>query len=73
MAVVRVLDAQYAYQSDSTTITADVALEIVDDQSAHMGTLTVSVQAQNAQDGLVQAMTQAQAIGKLLAAASPGA
>jgi hypothetical protein len=68
MADVRVVEAKFTYQPDGTSVTAEVTMEVLDDQGAHSGTLAVTVQAQSAEDGLAQAKSQAHAIGLLLAA-----
>jgi hypothetical protein len=67
MADVRVLEAKFTYQTEATSVTAEVMMEVLDDQSAHRGTLAVTVQAKSAEDGLAQAKSQAHAIGLLLA------
>ena len=71
MANVRALDAKFTYQSDGASVTAEVTMEVLDDQGDHSGTLGVTVQAQSAADGLALAQTQAHAVGLLLA--PPGA
>ena len=68
MANVRAVDAKFTYQPDGTSLTAEVTMEVLDDQGDHSGTVAVTVQAQSAEDGLAQAKTQAQAVGALLAA-----
>ncbi|HWE98162.1 MAG TPA: hypothetical protein VG248_00015 [Caulobacteraceae bacterium] len=68
MADVRVVEAKFTYQPDGTSVTAEVTMEVLDDQGGHSGTLAVTVQAQSAEDGLAQAKSQAHAIGLLLAA-----
>jgi hypothetical protein len=68
MAEVRALDAQFTYQPDGTSLTAEVTMEVLDDQGDHSGTVAVTVQAQSAGDALTQAKSQAHAIGLLLAA-----
>jgi hypothetical protein len=67
MATVRALDAKFTYQPDGTSVTAEVTMEVLDDQGDHSGTVAVTVQAQSAEDGLVQAQSQAHAVGLLLA------
>ncbi len=68
MADVRAVDAKFTYQPDGTSVTAEVTMEVLDDQGNHSGTVAVTVQAQSAEDGLAQAKGQAHAIGLLLTA-----
>ena len=67
MTDVRVLEAKFTYQPDSTSLTAEVTMEVLDNQGGHSGTLAVTVEAQSVEDGLAQAKSQAHAIGLLLA------
>jgi hypothetical protein len=67
MADVRAVEAKFTYQPDGASVTAEVTMEVLDDQGNHSGTVAVTVQAQSAEDGLAQAKSQAHAIGLLLA------